>query len=52
MGMGGFGQFCSTEFKIRWYTGYGWDLQPHFRDLKSHSGEWDLPGLRGKGSGL
>ena len=32
MGASGLGQLWGAEFKHRWYTGVGWDFQPHFDD--------------------
>ena len=41
MGASGHGQFWGAEFRNRWYTGVGWEFQPHFHDLTSRSSEGD-----------
>ena len=38
----GLGQFWGAEFENGWYTGVGRGCQPHFRNLKSRSGENSL----------
>ena len=38
----GLGQFWGAEFENGWYTGVGLGFQPHFRTLKSRSGENSL----------
>ena len=39
IGVSGLSQFWGADFKNRWHTGVGWGFQPHFHDLRSHSGE-------------
>ena len=47
----GLRQLWGAEFENGWYTGDGWGFQPHFRNLKSRSGENSLKVNKAKGRG-